>query len=642
MSALSAMFLWLVPLALLPVIIHLLNRLRYQTVKWAAMMFLRSADRDASRRAKIRQWLILAARCLMLLMFLLALARLQSKGRLARFFDSGSKLVVVLFDRSASMELTRGGTSGRERALALVQQGLSELGTGSRVIWIDSATGQAIPLSPGVVLERLPFVEATSSGSDVVAMMRLAMQEIARSGVASAEIWIPTDRQAVAWQPEGTNVPDWGEWAEMDTQVTLRLLDVSRGVADEGNRGLQLGGIPERDGPDLKIPLRLIRDRDGPETVTLTVESGGLRLQETLLVEGSSFVWEQVLPIDPGQEELTAIFRVPADSNAADNEVVVAWRDRGAVLAKVEMEDPFLFRVSRAAVLPVEGLREVVDTWETPGKGLSLLVRDSDTEFSEEETSWIQSGGVALLIPAPAMTQPVDSESGELGVEWWNEQTGVFSTEQREPLRLDLLRVSAFSPVKTQGEGVEVIARMEGGESLLVRKSVGDGAVYELSVPPHPDVSNLADGYIWVPMIQRLLQEGRKTDQRWGQQILGDWAPASDEVWQPFESDADLDPLADTGLYQFENRLVALNRPPTEDQPAMLSALEMEEWAKPLDLLTFEAAEAGSAEGPSRVEFTSVLAWLGLLFLAIESWLLTKNIRRPARDPSPTFRRASA
>ena len=116
MSTLSPLFLWLIPLALLPVIIHLLNRLRYQTVRWAAMMFLRSADRDESRRAKIRQWLILAARCLMLLMFLLALSRLQSKGRLARFFDPGSNLVVIMFDRSASMEQLRGGcrdVSGR-------------------------------------------------------------------------------------------------------------------------------------------------------------------------------------------------------------------------------------------------------------------------------------------------------------------------------------------------------------------------------------------------------------------------------------------------------------------------------------------------------------------------------------------------
>lgn len=642
MSALSAMFLWLLPLALLPVIIHMLNRLRYQTVKWAAMMFLRTADRDASRRAKVRQWLILAARCLMLLMFLLALARLQSKGRLARFFDSGSKLVVVLFDRSASMEQTQGGTSGREKALALVQQGLSELSTGSRVIWIDSATGEAIPLAPGVALDRLPFVETTSSGSDVVAMMRRAMQEIARAGASSAEVWIPTDRQAVAWQPEGTNIPDWTEWIQMDTQITLRLLDVSRGVADPGNRGLQLGGLPERDGAELKVPLRLIRDTESPETVTLTVDFGGLRLQEKLLVEGTSFVWEQVLPIEPGQEELSATFLVPADSNSADNEVVVAWRDRGAVQAKVETEDPFLFRVSRAAVLPREGLREVVDTWENTGNGLSLLVRDSDTEFTDEEKAWVESGGVVLLIPAPALTEPVDSDTGELGVEWWNEQTGVFSTEQREPLRLDLLRVKSIAPLKTQGEDVEVLARLEGGESLLVRQPLGDGAVYELAVPPHPDASNLADGYVWVPMIQRLLQEGRQGDKRWGQQILGDWTPDTEELWVPFEEGQNKDPIVDTGLYTFDKRLVALNRPVTEDQPAQLAAAELASWAEPLELLTFEAADAGENEGPSRVEFTSILAWLGLLFLAIESWLLTKNIRRPARESAPSFGRASA
>ena len=223
MSALSPLFLWLIPLALLPVIIHLLNRLRYQTVKWAAMMFLRSADRDASRRAKIRQWLILAARCLMLLMFLLALTRLQSKGKLARFFDSGSNLVVILFDRSASMEQLRGGVSGRERALSLLNQGLSELGPGARVIWMDSATGELTPLPNAIDLERLPMVKGSATASDLSAMLRSALQEIARAGVTKAEVWIPTDRQSSAWLPDGANPPDWSEWTGMNTQITLQV-----------------------------------------------------------------------------------------------------------------------------------------------------------------------------------------------------------------------------------------------------------------------------------------------------------------------------------------------------------------------------------------------------------------------------------
>src|SRR4029453_18278374 len=67
--------LWALPAVLLPIIIHLLNRLRYKTVHWAAMIFLLKANRAATRRAKIRQYLLLACRCLVLLFLIWAMAR---------------------------------------------------------------------------------------------------------------------------------------------------------------------------------------------------------------------------------------------------------------------------------------------------------------------------------------------------------------------------------------------------------------------------------------------------------------------------------------------------------------------------------------------------------------------------------------
>ena len=41
-------------LCVVPLIIHLLNRLRYKTVQWAAMMYLLAATRTSTRRAKLR------------------------------------------------------------------------------------------------------------------------------------------------------------------------------------------------------------------------------------------------------------------------------------------------------------------------------------------------------------------------------------------------------------------------------------------------------------------------------------------------------------------------------------------------------------------------------------------------------------
>jgi hypothetical protein len=85
MSYLQPWMLWVLPAALLPIVIHLLNRLRYKTVPWAAMIFLLKANRAATRRAKIRQYLLLACRVLVLLFLIWAMSRpLTADGSVRR------------------------------------------------------------------------------------------------------------------------------------------------------------------------------------------------------------------------------------------------------------------------------------------------------------------------------------------------------------------------------------------------------------------------------------------------------------------------------------------------------------------------------------------------------------------------------
>ena len=64
MSFLQPMLLAALPLVALPIIIHLINQRRYQTIRWAAMMFLLAANRMSRGYARLRQWLIMAFRML--------------------------------------------------------------------------------------------------------------------------------------------------------------------------------------------------------------------------------------------------------------------------------------------------------------------------------------------------------------------------------------------------------------------------------------------------------------------------------------------------------------------------------------------------------------------------------------------------
>src|SRR5687768_4485909 len=59
----------------IPIIIHILNRRRFKIVNWAAMEFLLRAMRKNRKRIRFEQWLLLATRCLVLLLLGTALAR---------------------------------------------------------------------------------------------------------------------------------------------------------------------------------------------------------------------------------------------------------------------------------------------------------------------------------------------------------------------------------------------------------------------------------------------------------------------------------------------------------------------------------------------------------------------------------------
>ena len=49
----------------MPIIIHLINRMRFKRIRWAAMEFLLKAQKRKRRRLIIEQLILLALRCLL-------------------------------------------------------------------------------------------------------------------------------------------------------------------------------------------------------------------------------------------------------------------------------------------------------------------------------------------------------------------------------------------------------------------------------------------------------------------------------------------------------------------------------------------------------------------------------------------------
>jgi aerotolerance regulator-like protein len=85
-----------------PILIHLINRMRFKRIRWAAMEFLLKAQKRTRRRLIIEQLLLLALRCLMIALVGFLVSRFIGCG------DGGiggkPNLHLVLFDDTPSMQ----------------------------------------------------------------------------------------------------------------------------------------------------------------------------------------------------------------------------------------------------------------------------------------------------------------------------------------------------------------------------------------------------------------------------------------------------------------------------------------------------------------------------------------------------------
>src|SRR3954453_7617597 len=112
MSFLQPMLLAALPLIALPIIIHLINQRRYQTIRWAAMMFLLAANRMSRGYARLRQWLIMAFRMAVIAGLIFAVGRTLAGGWLGVGAGGRAVPTLTLLDPSPSMQQAGAGAGG--------------------------------------------------------------------------------------------------------------------------------------------------------------------------------------------------------------------------------------------------------------------------------------------------------------------------------------------------------------------------------------------------------------------------------------------------------------------------------------------------------------------------------------------------
>lgn len=128
--------------ALLPLVIHLINRRRYRREPWAATMFLLRAHRRSQRQIQLDQWLLLALRTLTLLILGVAIARPYLSADGSGWIAERQPVDrVLLLDDSLSMRARRDdGSRSFDAARLAAERILSQADPGDGVALVTVAT----------------------------------------------------------------------------------------------------------------------------------------------------------------------------------------------------------------------------------------------------------------------------------------------------------------------------------------------------------------------------------------------------------------------------------------------------------------------------------------------------------------------
>jgi len=188
-----------------PIIIHLLNRRKFQKVVWAAMRFIQTSVEKNQRRMRVEDMILLALRCLLLVLLALALARPAFKNSGADFLGQSKVTAVLILDNSASMGMSDGTATRFEKAKKAAEQSLETMPSGSATAVLlasDIANGVIPEPTFDLNLARKAIREAplTDRASDLLPSVQRALDTLKPRLGLRKEIYLITDGQLAGWK----------------------------------------------------------------------------------------------------------------------------------------------------------------------------------------------------------------------------------------------------------------------------------------------------------------------------------------------------------------------------------------------------------------------------------------------------------
>ena len=187
-------------LAAIPVILHLFMRQTPKHVIFPALRLIRERSKRSKKQLKVKNWLLLAARMLLLALMALALARPTLNSETSLGDQEVATALAFVFDTSMSMQYTEKGDDRLKEAKARAVEILKKTTEDSEVFVFDSAEPNKQPaVSPGSARKRIDALELKAANRPLNAALVQANDAVAASNLPRREVYVLTDLASSAW-----------------------------------------------------------------------------------------------------------------------------------------------------------------------------------------------------------------------------------------------------------------------------------------------------------------------------------------------------------------------------------------------------------------------------------------------------------
>jgi hypothetical protein len=661
MSFLQPLLLLALPLALLPIIIHLINQWRYQTKRWGAMMFLLAANRMSRGYAKLRQWLIMAMRMLVIAGLIFAISRPLSSGFLGWTGGGKADTTIVVLDRSPSMnQLGAGGQSKLETGKRQLAQVLQTLGS-SHWVLIDSSSDEAQSFESLAALVDSPATKGSSATADLPKMMQTALDYLKNSRPGATEIWICSDLRTADWNADSGT---WSAVREAFKQLpqSVRIHLVAYPQSPDSNTAIRVTEARrelDADGNVVMLSLQLSRtsaDGSGADirrTIPIQIDIEGARTELNVEMVGSQLeIRDHRVALAGTQQRGWGHVSIPADQNNADNSFYFVFDEPAQRRIVVVSDDRSTSRALGIAASIAPDAKQTATVEVLGPDQLDSLVLDKtslllwqsglpESGLAKAIEEYVDGGGQVIFFPPSGMAggELAVDDQRFLGVRWlgWSDpdlkvmvenwrgdQDLLAATRSGAGLPVGQLEIQGYA--KLEGECIK-LATLTGGDPLLARVPTDRGGVYFCTASTQSEASSLAvNGIVLYISIQRAIQKGLESLGNTVHRVAGAIDEPTTE-WQMVTGNAEAISTEygmQAGVYYEGDKLFAVNRALVEDQKEIIEDTQLNRIFAGLDFSRVND-QAGSLSGIVRE------IWRLFLVTMIAAMLIEAGLCLPRR-----------